>query len=561
MNLANIFRGTERRNSSPVDEGRRAIATNERKQDRINLLFLFLTASLLLLVCSRNSYAFIYQEWGDPIIYMNVGRAIRNGAVLYRDIFDHKGPLLPLVYVVLSMISPFPFSMSGLYVFQCVTLSAGLFYLYRTARLFLASIPSVGICIGFLFFLLNGLTYGQGGGSAEELLLPLYMGTLYEAVRYFGSDRNADAGRSSSTEPFGDAKHRVPAFFRLGLFVGIIALIKINLALFPAVITCFLLATYIVSRDLRGLGKAVLRVIGGGLTAAVPCALYIWATDSFSSFWEGYITFNLTYAAQSGNTTDASTFLSAAADCIFLNLAAALCILAGAGCFVVQRNRFSRLGQIALAVGFLTLFASVFAAHRAYPYLFIPLISYVGLSEIAIVLTVQRILFRVCNGKSKATTAASWKLILAGGMAVLVIAASNGAWSETRWFQTEKTGTQRIAEQIQTSWRVNNKDTSPSILLFNSGDIGFYQLTESVPNLRFFHAPMIDYSVFPGVIDAQVGYIRDGLPDYVIFLWHEKDFFYDFTGVNPAYVVAGRDEQEVGGTICYITLYEKQAAG
>lgn len=557
MRLANELRSLKIKASTRLGEERNVDIMAASKKDRTYLILLYIIAALLLLVCSRNSYAFLYQEWGDPIIYMNVGRAIRGGAVLYRDIFDHKGPLLPLVFAALSMISPFPFSMSGLYLFQCVTLSLTLRYLYRTARLFLNPAPSVGVCFGFLFFLLNGLTYGQGGGSAEELLLPAFMGALYEIVKRFGPQIGIDALQLTSTVPIGQSNRRDPAFFRLGLFVGIIALVKINLALFPVVITLFLLIPYIFSRDLRGFVKASVRFAAGGLTAAAPCALYIWSTNSFSSFWEVYIDFNLRYAGQSGNTKDSLTFFGAAAESAYLNLAAVLCILIGLGCFIANHKQISRLGQTGLAIGFLALFASVFAAHRAYPYLFIPLTIFAGLAEISIVATFLRLYNRLRHGQSKASAVSSRRIFLAGIATVLVVAASNGSWAETRWLRTEKTGTQRIAELILTKWRQENRDTSPNILMFNSGEIGFYQLTESVPKLRYFYAPMIDYSVYPDVIDSQIGYIRDGIPDYVIFLSHEEEFYYDFSGVNPAYTMVARDKQKAGGSL-YITLYEKQ---
>jgi hypothetical protein len=87
---------------------------------------------------------------------------------------------------------------------------------------------------------------------------------------------------------------------------------------------------------------------------------------------------------------------------------------------------------------------------------------------------------------------------------------------------------------------------------------GFYQLTGTIPNLRFFYSPTINQSEYPAVTVAQVGYIRDGLPDYIIFIWTDINFNYDFSKVNSSYVLIDKQEHPIKDALCYITLYEKK---
>jgi hypothetical protein len=61
------------------------------------------------------------------------------------------------------------------------------------------------------------------------------------------------------------------------------------------------------------------------------------------------------------------------------------------------------------------------------------------------------------------------------------------------------------------------------------------------------------------MLDAQVGYIRDGLPDYVIVVWFDDTVSYDFSKINSAYVMVDWKDPEVGSSY-YVTLYVKQAA-
>ena len=64
------------------------------------LLWCLAAAALLLAVCSKSSPLYPLNDWMDANIFYTAGKAMMNGQVLYRDVFDHKGPLLYLVYGV-----------------------------------------------------------------------------------------------------------------------------------------------------------------------------------------------------------------------------------------------------------------------------------------------------------------------------------------------------------------------------------------------------------------------------------------------------------------------------
>lgn len=56
---------------------------------------------ILMLFRQSNSPLYAYNQYQDLQIYNVVQRAVRNGQVLYRDIFDHKGPALFLVGTII----------------------------------------------------------------------------------------------------------------------------------------------------------------------------------------------------------------------------------------------------------------------------------------------------------------------------------------------------------------------------------------------------------------------------------------------------------------------------
>lgn len=55
-------------------------------------------AALVLALCSKTSPLYAFNDWMDANIFFTMGKSMLSGKVLYRDVFDHKGPVLYLLY-------------------------------------------------------------------------------------------------------------------------------------------------------------------------------------------------------------------------------------------------------------------------------------------------------------------------------------------------------------------------------------------------------------------------------------------------------------------------------
>ena len=53
---------------------------------------------IFITLCSKCSFLYGFNEWVDTNCLFTVGKSMMNGKVLYKDIFDHKGPLIYLLY-------------------------------------------------------------------------------------------------------------------------------------------------------------------------------------------------------------------------------------------------------------------------------------------------------------------------------------------------------------------------------------------------------------------------------------------------------------------------------
>ena len=90
-------------------------------------------AALMLLFASQCSPLYPINLWDDANCLLTVGRVMRRGGVLYRDIYEQKGPLLYLIHALAACISDTSFW--GVYVLEIPALTAALYAAYRLLRL------------------------------------------------------------------------------------------------------------------------------------------------------------------------------------------------------------------------------------------------------------------------------------------------------------------------------------------------------------------------------------------------------------------------------------------
>ena len=79
--------------------------SNRRKQQARELIFSCLCSFVLLLFCTRSSPLYPMNNWDDANSYFSMGKAMMNGMVPYRDLFDQKGILLYFLYGIGYLIS------------------------------------------------------------------------------------------------------------------------------------------------------------------------------------------------------------------------------------------------------------------------------------------------------------------------------------------------------------------------------------------------------------------------------------------------------------------------
>ena len=147
------------------------------------ILIIAAIAFVAVTIFSTSSFLYPFNSWVDANCMFTVGKSVFCGKVPYRDLMDHKGLLLHLIYGIGSLISFRSFF--GVYVLELIAGFVFLLYSYKALLLFtdrkiLYYVPllALGVYSAWSF---------EQGASAEEFCLPflsmgLYIGLKSEKV-------------------------------------------------------------------------------------------------------------------------------------------------------------------------------------------------------------------------------------------------------------------------------------------------------------------------------------------------------------------------------------------
>jgi hypothetical protein len=250
--------------------------TDKSKLTRFELIFLILAASVTITFVSTSSPLYPFNPWDDVNVFFTLGRGIKHGLVPYKDIFDHKGPLLYFIYFLAVLISEKSFV--GVWLIECIAASVYAVFSWKTAKLFTA--PSKIAIIMMPLFL--GIVYTSRmfnfGGNTEELCMPLLTVALYFGLKAIV---NGD-GLPSKAEAL-----------ICGLISGALFWLKYTFLGFMIGFCLYILVLSIRHKDFAKLWSLVWRFIAGFVIVCVPVLAYFAMTGALSYLWEAYFYVNI----------------------------------------------------------------------------------------------------------------------------------------------------------------------------------------------------------------------------------------------------------------------------
>ena len=253
-------------------------AVRFREKEGFAYVFLVLYALILLLWYSYTTSPLYNRIGTDSEIFKIMGIGILEGKVPYRDLFDHKGPVIFFINALGQLISP---GRAGLFLLQTVSLSCAFVLIYKISRLFSSVKKSVAIALLIGLFV---TALGIGGNQVEEWELPWQLLSVYLALKYLlGFEKNPIH----------------PPVYTLiyGICFGIVSFTRLNDGALIGGMMIGFAAFLILKKQQRQLPLNIALFLSGWALTAVPVLLYFGRNGALSEFFYGSYIHNFLYAA------------------------------------------------------------------------------------------------------------------------------------------------------------------------------------------------------------------------------------------------------------------------
>jgi hypothetical protein len=209
----------------------------------------------------------------DSSVFAYIGWAMKHGLMPYRDIWDHKGPLL--YYLQFAGVSLHPASTFGIGLLELLAWSLAFFLIYRVIASFASWQPSLGVAMLCCIFTAR---FAGGGNLCESwALLPL-AAAHYASWRW--SQRTSLRWCSAV----------------LGACFACIFWLRPNIAVYPLIATLVMLFE---SKKRGGIGVALRQfafVSGTALGLSIVILVPLYRFGVFHEFLAAYFGYNAAYS-------------------------------------------------------------------------------------------------------------------------------------------------------------------------------------------------------------------------------------------------------------------------
>lgn len=505
------------------------------KQLFVNLkvyAYCLLLSILFLVISSKTSPLCPFDDWVDTHISFTMGKGMINGKVLYKDLFDHRGPLFYFIYGLGYLISERSFL--GLFIIEIISLSVFLFYSYQSIALFLSKNYSL-IAIPFISFIVINMEYFSNGGSPEEFCLPLLSISLYHLLRYFSSSLSRSMSRK--------------LFFMNGVIAGSVLWIKYSLLGFWLGWTI----SIIVDEILRKKGNDSIKNIGylifGITVSSVPWVIYFCVNNAITQWLNSYFVINLTAYAVKMTPLGRIGFILRSLSIYWEQNPAifTFLFLGFLGFISYGKNGLAPNGIVGLFLCFFMLVVTVLGFGQARLYYFLIFAPFIIFGLIMI----MKLLF-IIFGPLKSEKILSLIIIMVIIPTLLYTILVNdpvGSMNMDRM------------DYVQYAYaKIINRKQDATLLNYGWLDIGLYTTTGIVPNVRFFHKQNFDYDAFPLIMDEQNRYVRESIPDFIVcpVPANQYDGKVDVAYLYENYQLIRDDVQQLGGDDFYYLLFKRR---
>ncbi len=251
-------------------------AVRPRRRLLLQLALCLVLSFLLMLLLTRSSFLYPYNNWDDSNSYFSMGKSMFRGALIYRDLFDQKGPYLYFLYGLCSLLSRTTFL--GVFLMEVLWGCADLYLLQRIMELYCRPLTAL-VLSPVLFACMCASKSFYWGGCAEELCLPFLLAALYLLLRRFRTAASC-----------GDAHFCSREVLAAGLCCGYVFCVKFTLMGF---FLAFAILVILTCRSWREFWRLAGAFLAGTAVPFLPWIAYFAVRGGLADWYRVYIYTNV----------------------------------------------------------------------------------------------------------------------------------------------------------------------------------------------------------------------------------------------------------------------------
>lgn len=454
--------------------------------DKKNILIslaCFTISFVILLLTSKNSFLYPFNDWVDANAFFTVGKSMVHGIVPYRDLFEQKGPLLYLIYGIGSLISFKSFF--GIFVIEVFFWTISLIVLYKILRMFLSFKSSFLILPIFMSIIATSNAFSHGG-SAEELCAPFFFITLYYFIKHF---KVKELNKKE--------------MLLSGIMAGFILLIKYTLLGFWISFTIAIFIDYLLKKDYRKAIIYPLVLLFGMLIPFSLFLIYFAINNAVYDFIYTYFYINMSVYSElsSGIILRIGELFKGFVGSLtkeYVSLVIFLVMIV-----LLWKLDINKKFKILFLITFFITILGVYFGLKFYQYYLLFILFFISIGLLSIFNLLSKYIDKINN-----------RIYVVICITISSLCIINGYYNANYKEYMSKD----ITEFFQYEYAsIINEYSDATVLNMGKLDCGVYTLAGIYPSTYFFEVQNISYERFPDMIDSMQEYVQNKEVMFIVY--------------------------------------------
>lgn len=444
---------------------------------------------VIITVVSSASPIVAVNSINDSNALFTLGRGLLHGKIVYRDLMDHKGPIIYLLNTIAALITPYGFT--GLWIVESIACYSFIVISIKIQRSLGAprtlTNTVINCALSFMVYSCYCFAYGN---TAEEFCIPCIAAIIYLCAGCISRNRI-------------DLK----STYIVGCLTSFIFWIKFTLCGAVAGIALFLLIYLIRRREIKTLFKAVAGVLAGFMTVSAAVFVFFAVNHAVKDLIDVYFYMNFFKYNAGGDASDPLYKLLNPLLMLFMysadNFHLALMFLIGQ-LMLLRKNKSV---AFMLMISFAVCFVFAFIGSKTYPYYAFILTPFTVIAWRGISSLIEDLL------KTKRAAIRN-TLLVAVTFVICGTSITEARNREHFGIPKEDFPSYNLSQMII-------QDEDRSMVCYGFLDRGFYTYTGTDPDMYYYTYTNADSG---HILAEQQAYIASGRYKYVITEYNPQNF-------------------------------------